>query len=66
MKTPEQCPNCNNEGFTTETEIRDIGYFEEDLQERQIQAQCEFCYCNENSIFNHNKMINRLKGEHLK
>lgn len=66
MTKPEQCPNCDNEGFTVEIETRDIGYFETDYQDYEVQVQCEFCYSNENSIFNYNKMIDRLKGKHLK
>ena len=57
--SPEQCPNCGNVGYWVEEEIGN-GSME------YYQVQCEFCYTNENSIFNYNKMIKRLKGDHLK
>lgn len=62
---PEQCPNCDNEGFTVEIMEENVGYGGDFYQDVPTQIQCEFCYCNDNSIFNYNKMIERLKGEHL-
>lgn len=63
---PEQCPNCDNQGYTLHEICVDRGYGGECIVQELEQEQCEFCYENENSIFNYNKMISRLKGEHLK
>ena len=40
---PEDCPNCDNEGWY----IVANSYTGEPEQQ-----QCEFCYMNENSVFN--------------
>lgn len=66
-KEPKHCFNCNNDGYTiTQIDVpytTEEGYTRWDHQQERVQCQCSDP--KENSIHNFNKMITRLKGEHL-
>jgi len=48
QQVPEKCPNCDDTGCYPEVAARD-----RDGQVVELQpVQCEFCYCNPNSVFN--------------